>query len=96
MTNPTLTINLEKYIERRLFGSRPHVRGRRIPVAVIAYTARDNDHGVKELMYDFTLSETEVLAALLYYAEHKAEIDAQQAEEARLFDIEYQKQHGND
>jgi uncharacterized protein (DUF433 family) len=88
--------DLSKYIERRFFGERPHVRGRRIPVATIVYTARDNDHGVAELMYDFSLSESEVLAALLYYAEHKAEIEAQQAEEKAHFDDMHRRQHGED
>lgn len=32
---------------------------------------------VAELADDFTLSEEQVLAALLYYREHQAELDAQ-------------------
>jgi uncharacterized protein (DUF433 family) len=87
-------LDLSKYIEKRFFGERPHIRDRRIPVAVIAYTARDNQHGVADLVYDFTLSESEVLAALLYYAEHKDEIDAQQAAEKALFDEMYRQQYG--
>ena len=79
MVDHAPALDLSKYIEKRFFGERPHFRGRRIPVATIAYTARDNNHGVAELMYDFTLSESEVLAALLYYSEHKQEIDAQEA-----------------
>ena len=93
-TVPT-TVDLKKYIETRLFGERPHIRGRRIPVATIAYTARDNSHGVNELMYDFTLSESEVLAALLYYAEHKERIDALEMAEAALFDEMHHKQYGD-
>lgn len=31
------------------------------------------------LAYEFTLTEAEVLAALLYYAEHQTAIDAQEA-----------------
>ena len=31
-----------------------------------------------ELMVDFTLKETEVLAALLYYRQHQQEIDTQE------------------
>jgi uncharacterized protein (DUF433 family) len=95
MTDQTVptTVDLKKYIEVRLFGERPHIRGRRIPVATIVYTARDNNHGVRELAYDFTLSEAEVLSALLYYSEHKAEIDAQEETEEVLFDDMYRKQH---
>jgi uncharacterized protein (DUF433 family) len=73
-----VTIDLAKYIEVRLFGDRPHIRGRRIPVATIAYSARSQDWDVADLIYQFTLSEQEVLAALLYYAEHQSMIDAQE------------------
>ncbi len=79
MTDHLLTVDLSKYIETRLLGDRPHLRGRRLPIAVIAQTAADNGHGVAELMYDFDLTETEVLAALLYYSEHKDSIETQEA-----------------
>lgn len=73
-------IDLTRYIDRKHFGDRPHVRGRRIPVWVIAHTVRDNEvYGVRELMYDFDLSAEEALAALLYYEQHKEEIEAQEA-----------------
>jgi len=71
-------IDLSKYFETRFFGERPHIRGRRIPIAVIAHTASANKHGVAELIYDFDLSEAEILAALLYYSEHKVMIEAQE------------------
>jgi uncharacterized protein (DUF433 family) len=74
-------IDLTRYIEKRHFGDRPHIRGRRIPIWVIAHTLRDNVHyGVSELMYDFDLSESEVLAALLYYEQNADAIEAQEAE----------------
>lgn len=38
MTTPT-TVDLTKYIETRLFGDRPHVRGRRIPAAAVVRRA---------------------------------------------------------
>jgi uncharacterized protein (DUF433 family) len=86
---------LTKYIEVRLFGERPHVRGRRVPVATIAYNARTNQWNVAELTYQFTLTESEVLAALLYYAEHHAEIDAQEkAEQEKL--AEMKRLYGRD
>ncbi len=72
-------IDLSQYIETRFFGERPHVRGRRIPLWVIAHTAADNGHGISELMVDFDLSEAEVLAALLFYSEHKSIIEVQEA-----------------
>jgi uncharacterized protein (DUF433 family) len=74
-----LKVDLSKYIEVRIFGERPHVRNRRIPVATIAHYAESQGWSVSELAYNFTLSEQEVLAALLYYGEHKEEIEAQEA-----------------
>ncbi|MBI1258440.1 MAG: DUF433 domain-containing protein [Chloroflexi bacterium] len=78
MADREYAIDLSQYIEARLFGERPHIRGRRIPIVVIAHTASANEHGVAELMYDFDLSEAEVLAAMLYYTEHKATLEAQE------------------
>jgi uncharacterized protein (DUF433 family) len=73
---PTLpSVDLMRYIDTKWFGDRPHIRGRRIPIWVIVHTAIDNNFGVPELMYNFDLSETEVLAALLYYMQHKDEIE---------------------
>lgn len=80
MTDQTApAVDLDKYIEVRIFGERPHIRGRRIPVATLAYSARSQGWGVADLAYNFTLSEAQVLAALLYYEEHKDMIDAQEA-----------------
>jgi uncharacterized protein (DUF433 family) len=71
------TVDLAKYVELR--GDRPHIRGRRVPVATIAHNAQSQGWGISELAYQFTLTEPQVLAALLYYAEHTAEIEAQEA-----------------
>lgn len=70
-------LDLSKYIEQR--DNRPHIRGRRLPVAFIAAAELANQLSIAELAYQFTLSEEQVLAALLYYREHKAEIDRQDA-----------------
>ena len=86
-------VDLRKYIEIRLFGERPHIRGRRIPVATIAHSAHSQGWSVAELAYQFTLSEAEVLAALLYYAEHQAAIEAQEAAYQAQLDAAYE-QHG--
>jgi uncharacterized protein (DUF433 family) len=80
------TVDLRKYIEVRLFDDRPHIRGRRIPVANVVGTMQANNLSVAETADNFTISEAEVLAALLYYQEHKTEIDQQEEEEARLFE----------
>ena len=72
-------VDLTKYIEARIFGDRPHLRGRRIPVATIAHSAHSQQWSVSELAYQFSVSEAEVLAALLYYEEHREALDAQEA-----------------
>lgn len=70
-------VDLSKYVELR--DQRPHIRGRRLPVVFVAAAQRANNLSITDLAYQFTLSEEQVLAALLYYREHKAEIDAQDA-----------------
>ena len=77
-------LDLSKYIELR--ENRPHIRGRRLPVMFIAAAEQVNKLSISELAYQFTLSEEEVLAALLYYREHKMEMDAQDAEDVRQSD----------
>jgi uncharacterized protein (DUF433 family) len=79
-------VDLSKYIDTQLMGERPHIRGRRLPVSFIAANAAANGWNIQELAYEFTLSEEQVLAALLYYREHKAQIDAQDATEQQLWD----------
>ena len=73
------TVDLAKYIDTRMFGDRPHVWGRRIPVATLAHSAQSQQWGISNLAEQFALSEAEVLAALLYYEEHKTSIEAQEA-----------------
>ncbi|MFN8376649.1 MAG: DUF433 domain-containing protein [Anaerolineae bacterium] len=84
-TIPT-TIDLRKYIDRSKFGGRPHIRGRRLPVSYLVADYHTQGWSVSRLAEEYTLSEAEVFAALLYYEEHKTEIDAQDKDEARLFD----------
>lgn len=76
----TIATHLSQYIDTEFFnGRQPHIKGRRVPVWVIAYAARGNGWGVADLMENFTLSEPEVIAALLYYDDHADEIDAERA-----------------
>jgi uncharacterized protein (DUF433 family) len=70
-------VDLSKYIELR--EGRPHIRGRRLPVIFVAAAEQANHLSIADLAYQFTLSEEQVLAALLYYREHKLELDAQDA-----------------
>ena len=78
MARQAPALDLAKYVDARFFGERPHVRGRRVPVAAVAYNARDNGWDVSRLVKEFSLTQSEVLAALLYYEEHRITIDAQE------------------
>lgn len=71
--------DLTKYIDNSLMDGRPHIRDRRMPVYIIAACAADNQMSVEEIADAYTISEAEVTAALLYYEQHKADIDAQEA-----------------
>lgn len=81
----SMTDETPELIDAYYFGDRPHIRDRRIPVATLATAARVNGYDAAALAHHFTLTEAEAQAALAYYAEHKAEIDVQQAEEADRF-----------
>ena len=87
------TVDLSKYIETRFFGERPHIRGRRLLVSMVAANAEGNGWNTADLAHDFGISEEEGLAAVLYYRENKAAIDAQDAEEQKLWDEMY-RLHG--
>lgn len=60
--------------------------GRRVLVSFIAAMALQNRLTPAEIAHEYTLPETEVLASLLYYREHQAEIDAQDAEQQRAWE----------
>ena len=93
-SNAPATVDLRKYIDTEFYGERPHIRGRRVLVSMIAANAKDNEWSVSRLAHEFSLSEEQVLAALLYYHEHQSEIDHQDAEEQLLFDEMHQR-HNN-
>jgi uncharacterized protein (DUF433 family) len=80
------SVDLSKYVAIEVMGERPHIRGRRIPVAMIVHRMRANGWTVAETAYDFSLSEAEISAALLYYEEHQAEIEREEAAEAEQFE----------
>lgn len=88
-------VDLSKYIEVRLMEKRPHIRGRRVPVALIAYSAHSEKWDAVELAYQFSITEAEALAALLYYEEHQTEIDTLDAAERAALDA-MQQLHGKD
>jgi uncharacterized protein (DUF433 family) len=88
------TVDLRKYIEVRLFDDRPHIRGRRIPVATIVQRMRLNHWTIADTAEDFALSEAEVSAALLFYEENREIIDRQEQEENAKFE-EMKRLHGS-
>jgi len=59
-------VDLSEYVEIR--DGRAEVRGRRLTVAFVAEVARQSDHSIADLAYQFTLTREQVLAILLYYA----------------------------
>ena len=81
--------DLRKYIETRFYGERPHIRGRRLLVSMIAANVEGNTWTIAETSRNFGITESEVLAALLYHREHNDEIDGQDREELRQFDEMY-------
>ena len=93
MTAP-VTLDLTKYIDTQFFGERPHITARRIPIATLAYATRDNGWRLSELAENFTLSDAEALAALLYYETHRTEVDAQEAQYQAELD-KLQDRYGN-
>lgn len=68
-------VDLSKYIEMR--NDRPNIRGRRIPIMFIIGAKKAQNATIDELCENYTLSQAEVLAALLYYEEHQEELDKQ-------------------
>jgi uncharacterized protein (DUF433 family) len=90
-------VDLSKYIEMR--DGRASIRGRRLPVAFIVSSRSANNASISDLAYQFTLTEEQVLAALLYYREHQDEIDAQDhadAEESEAMHRKYARIPGNE
>lgn len=87
------TVDLSKYIDTQFFGVRPHIRGRRVLVALLVGFMKANQWTIADTVYNLTVSEPEVYAALLYYEEHKEEIDQQEVEELRLYN-EMKEQYG--
>ena len=76
------TVELSKYIEVGASGDLPHLRSNRLPIICIANSASTQPMTVTQLAYQYSITEVEVLAALLYYRDHKAEIDALIAEDS--------------
>jgi uncharacterized protein (DUF433 family) len=79
-------VYLRKYIDTSMFEERPHIRGRRIPVALLVRVARNEKWDIDEIADQYSISTAEALAAMLYYEEHKEEIERQEEVENAKFD----------
>jgi uncharacterized protein (DUF433 family) len=73
---PNKPTDLGHYIDSSQPGKPPFLRGHLMSVAEVAYGRHHQGMDISQLVRTFNLTEAEVLAALLYYAEHRAEIDA--------------------
>lgn len=91
---PTKT-DLRHYIDTEFFEERPHIRRRRIPVALLVRVARNEQWDIDEIATQYSISTAEALAALLYYEEHKEELEQQEKEEFTKFE-EMKRLHEQD
>lgn len=60
---------------------RPRIVGRRITVADVATWYLHQGRSVDEIVSNYDLTHAQVHAALAYYYDHRAEIDAQEAQD---------------
>jgi uncharacterized protein (DUF433 family) len=68
--------------EEGILGGRPHIAGHRIGVHHIAWWYLQGV-SAEQLAQEYALAPAEVHAALVYYYDHKDEIDRELADEAR-------------
>lgn len=88
MTTPvseTEKVNLSKYIDNSLMESRAHLRGRRMPVWLVA-ASFEGGMSLARVVCNYTITEEQILAALLYYREHQDEIGGQREENRQVFE----------
>jgi uncharacterized protein (DUF433 family) len=60
-------------------GGKPRIVGRRITVSDVATWFLQMGQTIDEIVQDYDLSHAQVHAALAYYYDHRAEIDAREA-----------------
>jgi hypothetical protein len=84
-TQPT---DLSNYIEFRPPDERPYLRGRCLVSIVIGYLLKEK-FNLEQVKNKLNLSNAQIAAALLYYEEHKAEVDATEQAFRDQFDANY-------
>jgi len=77
-------------------GGRPCITGTTLEVSVIAIAKIVHMRSPEEIADDYQLSLAQVYAALAYYYEHKAEIDASIEERRKLAEEHAAKRVGNE
>lgn len=60
-------------------GGKPRIVGRRITVGDVAIWYLQQNQSVDDIVRDYDLTHAQVHAALAYYYDHRAEIDAREA-----------------
>jgi uncharacterized protein (DUF433 family) len=73
-------------------GGKPRIAGHRITVADVAVWHEKNGLSIDEIANEYHLTLAEVYAALAYYHDHRAEIDAK-LEADRRFVVRMRKKH---
>ncbi len=62
-------------------GGKPRIAGRRITVSDVAFWYLKQDRTIGEIVQDYDLTHAQVHAALAFYYDHRAEIDAREAQD---------------
>jgi len=62
-------------------GGKPRIARRRITVSDVAFWYLNQDRTINEIVQDYDLTHAQVHAALAFYYDHRAEIDAHEAQD---------------
>jgi uncharacterized protein (DUF433 family) len=82
-------------INPKVRSGRPYIVGTTLEVSVIAIAKIVHMRSPEEIAVDYGVSLTQVYAALAYYYDHKAEIDATIEERRKLADEYKEKRVGS-
>lgn len=88
----SMTVSVEHITKTPgVLGGRPRIAGRRIAVDLIVRLHAQQGAPIEELMEMYDLTPAQIHAALAYYYDHRAEIEAILAEQDRI-----ESEHWND
>lgn len=84
MANATTVLAIEHIVQTPgILGGRPRIAGRRVPVSQVADLYARQSTSIEEIAEMLNLTISQVHAALSYYFDHQAEIDAVIEDEQR-------------